>query len=404
MKLDAKTVAALDLGGKTDAIFFDDALPGFGYRLRAGSGGKVLRTWIAQYRRAGRSRRVLLGSAAVLSAEQARAAAKKVLARVALGEDPQADKSTRRGKDQHTLRTLVDDYLEHKRTTLRPSSFTNAALYLRGPYFKPLHGMPVDTITRRDVAARLLAITRDHGSIVAARARSRLSAFFSWAMGNGLAEANPIIGTLKPKDSETRSRVLSDAELAAIWRASGDNAYGKVIKLLILLCARRGEVGGMRWSELDLDRAIWTIPPQRTKNKRQHVLPLMPLALDVIASVPRRASRDHLFGSRSAEGLRHWHAKADLDVRLGDSVVGPWRIHDIRRSTATGMADLGVQPHIIEQILNHQSGTKAGVAGIYNRSSYEREVRAALALWGDHVRALVTGGERKVLPFIMQNT
>ena len=395
MKLD-KTVATLDLGARTDVIHFDDALAGFGYRLRTGADGKTRRSWIAQYRRAGRTRRLLLGSAAVLTAEQARAAAKKVLAKVALGEDPQADKTTRRGKDQHTLRALIDDYLEHKRIMLRPSSFTNAALYLRGPYFKLLHNMPIDTITRRDVAARLIAITRDHGSIVAARARSRLSAFFSWAMGNGLAEANPIIGTLKPEDSAPRSRVLSDAELAAIWRGCGDDAYGKVIKLLILTAARRGEVGGMRWSELDLDRAVWTIPPQRTKNKRQHVLPLMPLAMKVIAAVPRRVDRDHLFGSRSAEGLRHWHAKADLDQRLGEAVA-PWRLHDLRRSAATRMADLGVQPHIIEAVLNHQSGAKAGVAGIYNRSSYDREVRAALALWADHLRVLITGGERKIV-------
>ncbi|HEV2624256.1 MAG TPA: site-specific integrase [Xanthobacteraceae bacterium] len=403
MRLDAKTIAALNLGGKTDVIYFDDALAGFGYRLRrAGpADGEIRRSWIAQYRRAGRTRRLLLGSAAVLTAEQARAAAKKVLARVALGEDPQADKSARRGKDRHTLGALIEDYLEQKRTTLRPSSFTNAALYLRGPYFKPLHGMPVDTIVRRDVAARLVAITRDHGSIVAARARSRLSAFFAWAMGHGLAEANPIIGTLKPEDSAPRERTLSDAELAAIWRASGDDAYGKVIKLLILTAARRGEVGGMRWSELDLEHAVWTIPPQRTKNKREHTLPLMPLALDVIASVPRRATRDHLFGSRSAEGLRHWHAKADLDRRLGE-VTAPWRLHDLRRTAATRMADLGVQPHVIEAVLNHQSGTKRGVAGIYNRSSYQREVRAALALWADHVRTLVAGGERKVLPFIPQ--
>jgi integrase len=117
-----------------------------------------------------------------------------------------------------------------------------------------LHGVPIDTVTRRDVAARLVAITRAHGSIVAARARGALSTFYVWAMGSGLAEVNPIIGTLKPQDAEPRSRVLSDEELAAIWRASGNDAYGRVIKLLILTGARRGEVGGMRWSELDLDR------------------------------------------------------------------------------------------------------------------------------------------------------
>ena len=108
--------------------------------------------------------------------------------------------------------------------------------------------------------------------------------------------------------------------------------------------------------------------------------------------------RDQLFGERSDLGFTQWGAKRDLDARLGESVK-PWTLHDLRRTFATGMADIGVQPHVIEAVLNHVSGHKVGVAGIYNRSSYEREVRAALALWADHVRAIVEGGERKVLAF-----
>jgi integrase len=399
MRLDAKTVSKLSLpSGKSDHIAWDGELGGFGYRLRGGAGGRVLKTWIVQYRH-GRTRRVLLGSGDLLSAEQARAAAKKLLAKVALGEDPQGDKTDRRQKDSYTLGALVDEYLAFKQPTIRQPTYANLTMYLRGPYFKPLHRMPVDTITRRDVAARLVAITRSHGSIVAARARGALSGFYVWAMGNGLAEVNPIVGTLKPKDAEPRTRVLSDIELAAIWRAAGDDAYGKVIKLLILTGCRRGEVGGMRWSELDLDRGVWSIPPERTKNKKPHQLPLMPMAVAIIAGVPRQWSRDHLFGSRSAVGLRHWHAKVDLDRQLGEA-VGPWHLHDIRRSVATRMADLGVMPHVIEAVLNHHSGHRGGVAGIYNRSSYEREVRAALALWADHVRTMVEGGERKLVPFL----
>ena len=113
--------------------------------------------------------------------------------------------------------------------------------------------------------------------------------------------------------------------------------------------------------------------------------------------MPQRVGRDHLFGTRSADGLSHWHAKADLDRQLG-AAVAPWRLHDLRRTAATRMADLGVQPHIIEAVLNHYSGHRAGVAGIYNRSAYEREVRTALALWADHVRALVDGDGRKIVP------
>jgi len=389
MKLTAKTVAALRLPArKTDVIFFDTDMPGFGYRLRTGGNGKVRRSWVVQYRRAGGTRRVLLGAGEVLTAEQARTAAKKTLAKVALGEDPQADKTARRHKDGHAVRALVSEYLASKEGTIRPRTWRSLAAYLNGSYFKPLHGMPVDAVTRKDVAARLVAITREHGSIVAARARGALSTFYSWAMGNGLAETNPIVGTFKPKDAQPRERVLSDQELAAIWRTSGDDAYGRVIKLLILTGARRAEVGGMRWTEIK--HGTWTIPSERTKNGREHVVPLMPPALDIIKCVPQRVSRDHLFGTRSPAGLSHWHAKADLDQRLGEA-VGDWRVHDIRRTVATRMADLGVQPHVIEAVLNHQSGHRAGVAGIYNRSRYEREVRAALALWADHVHSVVTG-------------
>src|SRR5262249_12708185 len=132
------------------------------------------------------------------------------------------------------------------------------------------------------------------------------------------------------------------------------------------------------------------------KNGRQHTLPLTSLAMSIIQSVPKRIDRDHLFGTHSDAGLSHWHQKAELDQRLS---IKPWRVHDLRRTCATGMADIGVQPHIIEAVLNHQSGHKGGVAGIYNRSSYEREVRNALALWCDHVRSIIEGSERKVLAF-----
>jgi integrase len=400
MKLDAKADAALKLGGKTDAIFFDDSMPGFGYRLRLGSGGKVMRSWVVQYRRAGATRRILLGSAEVIGAEAARVAAKKVLAKVALGEDPQAERIDRRGKDKLSLRTMVEEYLATKEREVRPRTFRELKRYLTGSFFKPLHSMPVDTVTRRDVAARLVVTTREHGSIVAARARAALSTFFVWAMQMGMVENNPIIGTIQPKDGKPRERVLSDNELASIWRACKDDHYGRIVRLLILLGARRQEIGGLRFSELDLDNGRWLLQGQRSKNGRAHELPLMPMALDIIKDVPRLVSRDQLFGARSNDGFTGWDdQKEALDERSG---VTGWTLHDIRRSVATKLADIGVQPHIIEQILNHQSGYKAGPAGIYNRSSYEREVRAALALWADHVRTLVDGGERKVIPYAPQ--
>ena len=400
MKLDTKSIAALALTpGKTDAIFFDAQLPGFGFRLRQGAGGKVLRSWVVQYKRAGATRRLRLGSAGVLGAEAARAAARKVLGRVALGEDPQGDKTDRRGKDRLNFRSVIDDYLAVKQKTVRPRTYGELRRYLTGTFFRPLHGMPVDKIARRDIAARLTKITAEHGSITAARCRATLSAFFVWAMGQGITDAdkNPVIGTIRPADAEPRERTLTDDELAAVWRACRDDDHGKVIRLLMLLGSRRAEVGGICWSEIDLQRGVWTLPRERSKNGRAHTLPLMPMALDIITSVPRMVSRDQLFGERGAVGFSAWsRGKRALDERSG---VSDWTVHDIRRTVATRMADLGVQPHIIEAALNHQSGHKRGVAGVYNRSSYEREVRAALALWTDHVRTLVEGGERKVVPF-----
>ena len=141
MKLDSKTVARLVLpAGKTDVIHFDSALPGFGLRLRGG-GDQIRRSWVVQYRRAGRTRRLLLGSAEVLSAEQARTAAKKALGAVATGSDPQADRTTRRDRDQFTFRAVADDYLGAKQPTVRPRTFVEMQRYFCGPYFKALHSV-----------------------------------------------------------------------------------------------------------------------------------------------------------------------------------------------------------------------------------------------------------------------
>jgi integrase len=396
MNLTGKSTAALQLPtGKADAIYFDEQIRGFGYRLRAGAGGNVLRSWIVQYRRAGGTRRITLGNAAVLSAGQARKEAKKALGRVAIGEDPQAERIDRRGKDQHSFRSVAGEYLQAKEPGVRRRTFIEAKRYLTCSYFKPLHHMPVDTITRKDVAARLIAITRENGSVTASRARTAVNTFFIWTMQMGLVEANPVIGTIQPKDSEGRSRVLTDAELAAVWRACGDDDHGKIARLLVLTGCRRQEVGSMRWSELDAERGVWTIPAERTKNKHAHELPLTTAGWQIIDGVSRRAHRDYLFGVR-AQGYGNWaEGKVALDKALGNGVAS-FVLHDIRRTVATRMADLGIAPHVIETILNHRGGHKGGVAGIYNRSSYEREARAALGLWADHVRTLVEGGERKV--------
>lgn len=398
-KLDAKTIAGLKLpDGKAEEIFWDGEFEDYGCRLRHNDSGKVRKTLVVQYRRAGRSPRITLGTAEVLGAEQGRRAAKNLLARIALGEDPQAEKTARRSADKFTFLALADEYLSAKQPTVRPRSFVEMQRYLCGSYFKTLHSLPIDQVARKDIAARLVVIARECGVVTAIRARSHVSSLFAWSIAQGFAGSNPVVGAGQLKPPPARDRVLDDRELAAVWSAAGDDDFGRVVRLLILLGQRRTEVGGMQWQELNLERGTWTIPSTRSKNGRAHTLPLPALALSIINSVPRMMNRDCLFGERSVGGFTLWaHAKAALDARLGNKVKS-WTLHDLRRSFATRVCDLGTAPHVVEQILNHQSGHRAGIVGVYNRSSYEREVKAAFAMWDDHIRALVEDGKRKIVP------
>lgn len=402
MKLDAKIATTTVLpAGKDDHIIWDSGLSGFGLRLRQ-SGKRVHRSWIAQYRLGGsrRTRRLTLGAVEKLSPAQARDAARRILSRVALGQDPQGEREAQRAQEARTFRAAVEAYLAAKQPALRPVSYRINKLYLLdGPYFRPLHSIGVADITHPDIAARLSAITHKHSAYVAAAARRAVSAAFRWFMEEGWTSANPVIGTRRPAEPKARAHVLSDAELVRVWNACGDDDFGKIVKLLVLLGSRRAEVGGMKWSELDdLDGAApqWTLPSTRSKNHRQHTIVLPAAAVKIIKSIPQ-TSRHHLFGDRAGDGFTSWsHSKIDLNRRLAGK-VRPWRVHDLRRSVATSMADIGVEPHHIEAALNHYSGHRRGVAGIYNRSNYERAVTSALARWSEHVLALVEGRDHKVI-------
>lgn len=393
MKLDTKTVTALNLGGKRDVIFFDEDLIGFGVRLRA-SGARVRRSWVAQYRSGGRTRRVLIGSLDKVALADARKAARTILAKVQLGDDPQNTKMQARREAAHTVRSTVDNYLEARRSELRLGSYRIARLYLTGPYFRALHPLAVTAVTRADVAAAVRAIAGKHSATTAAAARRQISAFYSWVISEGLLGdgGNPVDGSFSPEGSVARDRVLSDGELAAVWRACpDDDDFGRIVRLLILLGSRSREVGGMRWSELDLDAGVWVLPAERSKNRRSHAVTLPAAVLGIIAAVPR-SGRDCLFGDRSAgAGFTNWtKCKKRLDQRLGNA-VRPWRLHDLRRTTATGMADIGIEPHHIEACLNHFGGHRAGVAGVYNRASYSAAIARALERWANHVEQLVSG-------------
>lgn len=393
MKLTRPNVARLRLpAGKSDAIIFDDDVPGFGIRLRAG--GK--RTWIAQYRVGAKQRRVTLGDCRKLDADKARTAARNRLAQVTLGGDPQADKFTARASAATTLGDAVGAYLAGKKTTLRRKSFDETERYLQKSW-KPLHGLPVHGIERRAVAIRLAEVAAHNGPIAATRARAALSALFAWAVREGVANENPVIGTNRPAEPRSRDRVLTDAELREVWASCRDDDYGRIIRLLMLTGQRRDEVGAIAWSELDLEDGTWRISRLRTKNGRAHTIALAHAAMAIVERVECRPGNDRMFG-KSDGGFGGWSkAKAALDRRIAvgraatAGPMAPWCVHDLRRTVATRMAELGVLPHVIEALLNHVSGNKAGVAGIYNRSKYEHETRAALVLWADHLIFLDAG-------------
>jgi integrase len=414
LKLDQKTVASLTLeAGRNEDFAWDTELEGFGLRLRRGV-GKFRRTYVAQYRADGRTRRMTIGPVERLTPAQARERARQILGGVSLGGDPQAEKVKRRIESATTLRSVVDLYLGVKKGEMRDTSFDHAQRYLIGAYWHPLHGIGINKIRREDVAARLTTLSKERGATTVRCARAKLSALFRWAMEEGLAESNPVVGTRKPVEAGARERVLNDAELVAIWHQCRDDDYGRIVRLLILTGCRRQEVGGMRFSEfsqLDLSPVTWTVPKERCKNNHAITIPLSPMALELVRAAadsrfrqtigqgnrPRVGDRDLLFGVggfKHDKGFRNWgHSKKLFDELLIGKVTEPWHIHDIRRTVATRMADIGVQPHIIEAVLNHYSGHRRGVAGVYNRSPYEREVKTALLRWSEHVLALVEGRE-----------
>jgi integrase len=401
MKLTQASIDRLALPpGKSEVIVFDDNVPGFGLRLRAGGS----RTFIVQYALGGRQRRMTIGTPKILDAAKARQTARNLLAKVRLGHDPAVERTEARARaSDEPLGAIIGRFLARQERRLRPRSYDDSRRYLER-YLKPLHQLHLASIDRATVAARLGKIAGEHGPVSADRARAVLSSFFAWAIGEGLCDMNPVVGTNKHFDgARSRDRVLTDRELTVIWKALPDSDYGASVRLLILTGQRREEIGALRWSEVDLEARNIALPPARTKNSRPHDVPLSDQALSILKSRPAHAGRDPVFGDGPnrrtrdgedpARGFQGW-SKAKLALDQQTSSIGPWRLHDVRRTVATRMAELGVQPHVVEAVLNHVSGHKAGVAGVYNRSSYATEKREALDFWGKHVEALTADDNR----------
>jgi len=386
MRFTRQTVADLSIPtGKHYHIVWDEALPGFGVRVNPTN-----KVWVVQYRAAGKSRRETIGRVDAISLDDARKRARASLAKAHLGADPQAEKAEERSRAAVTLGAVSVRYLKDAERRLRPRSFEEAERYLK-KHWQPLGNLALHKVKRADVAARLNDIAKQNGPYAANRGRAVLSAVFTWAMGEGLADGNPVVGTNKAMEEVSRDHVLRDTELAAIWKACREDDYGRIVRLLILTGQRRDEVGAMHSEEINMEQATWSIPRERTKNGLPHDVPLSNAALAILRSAPRDDRRSLVFGD-GVGGFQGWsRAKSALDRRMAKTgvMVRPWRLHDLRRTAATRLGELGTLPHVVEAILNHISGHKAGVAGIYNRATYAKEKRSALNAWGEHLRQCV---------------
>ena len=325
-----------------------------------------------------------------LDLKSAREATRKILAD---GRDP---REAKRKIQATTFKGVAELYLKDSAGHVRPKTQVERERHLRRDW-APLHHKPLPEIRKADVAARLLELKDEHGAIAANRSRTTLHNMMEWAVDQDLIEANVVASTRRPLRREpTRDRVLTPDERRAVWATTeGDGDYNAIVRLLLLTGQRREEVAGMRWGELDLEGALWSLPGSRTKNGLPHLVPLSRPAVEIIKVQDRQEGRDYVFGEGEGPFSGWSRSKARLDKRCG---VTGWTLHDIRRSVSTAMNDeLGIAPHVVEAVINHISGeAKRGVAGTYNRAQYLKERTAALQAWADH---LTSDPARKVVPF-----
>lgn len=377
-KITKTTVERLSAG----SVLWDTTLVGFGARRQLKHVHYLLR-----YRLNGYQKFISIGRHGMWTPDTARNEARRLLGLLAARIDPASERARR----AETFGAEVERYLGSKRNALKAGTIREVHRYLI-VHAKPLHQLPLTKIDRRTIALRLGEVERSSGNATRNRFRSCLSAFFAWAIREGLIEVNPVAGTGKANEGNGRDRVLTETELTALLASLREDDFSDIVRLLLLTGQRREEIGSLKWSEIDLKRNLIVLGPERTKNKRLHELPLSKQAQAIIdrrrlLQHPRyggSGGNEWVFGRRFTAWSK---SKEILDRRLNGM---SWRLHDLRRSAATHIAELGVLPHIIEAILNHVSGHKSGVAGIYNRAKYAGEMEIALQRWADYVDRLRT--------------
>jgi integrase len=431
MKLTERKIETLAVeGGGKDRLIFDDVQRGLAVRVTA-SGGK---TYLAQYTLHGHKWRVPLAACSALALAKAREAAAAVMGDVAKGRNPAADRKAaaaaeraKRTRNRLTLRVLIEDWNRHHLAKRRPRYAEEAVRALSRTFADALDDAAED-LDRATVVRALDALMRrgarkdggtdkPKGAAMTGRTAAYGRAAFAWAVKRGMLAANPFADLPVAQSVAKRERVLCDDEIGDIWRAAGEMAapYGSLIRLLILTGQRRGEVAGMTWGELSEDLATWTLPGSRTKNGIAHVVPLSGPARDLLRSVlladeneVKRIMADGrtsgalvlpgALGTAFAGWSKAKRALDDVILRARrDRATGipapsvPWNVHDLRRTVATGLQRLGVRLEVTEAVLNHVSGTRGGIAGVYQRHDWATEKRAALDSWAAHVVSIVEG-------------
>ena len=261
----------------------------------------------------------------------------------------------------------------------------------------------IDSIRRRDIIDLVEDVAASGRGYHANRTCAVLSKFFAWLVARDALTFSPVTGVERPHKEKIRSRVLTDDELRVLWLACGhEGASGEAIRLMTLTGARRGEVGEMSRREVDQDHQLWNLPAERTKNGRSHTIPLSTQAWTLIEARPRFAGCDFLFTIDGKRAVNNWdEVKHRISAKAGIT-ASSWRLHDLRRTCASGMQRLGVLVPVIEKALNHTSGTFRGIVGIYQRHDYADEVRIALQRWADRVDEIVGGKPAKVMKLRMR--
>jgi integrase len=369
----------------SDTVYWDSASPGFGVKVTP-KGRKV---FIVLYRTGAagsKLRKYTVGPYGRVTLHQARLAAQKVFTAKLEGRDPAAEK---REAKRRVVADRVEDLLETfiAQRLSQNRSVQEISRLLRREIGKPWSSRSIHEITKRDVVEVISAIEQRGAPAAANKALKSIKTFLRWCVGRAILDQSPAEGVPLPAKEVARDRVLSDKELAQVVLAARGmgGPYGGIVELLALTGQRREEVARLKWDELDLTRRIWTLPKSRTKNSKEHVVHLSEASIGVLM----RAHKHSPFVF-SVLGTRPFNkfskAKCQLDQLSG---VTDWRLHDLRRTCVSGMARLGVAPHVADKLLNHQAGTISGVAAVYQRHEFRAEQREALEQWGDHVANIV---------------